>query len=178
MSDLAPDITPLSEPYWKALEEGRARGQSDVLLEALGWFGDLSCVEFLVEQLRTGEPTAKAVAAEALHRLTGAGLTEAHPAREYPEDAQPLLPRPGAPSEPGPLLLEADPWAAWWARYRRNADARKRYRHGHLWTPSDDVWQLETPSARTGARDLAHLELVARTGGAVPFDRRDFVVRQ
>ena len=23
MSDLAPDITPLSEPYWKALEEGR-----------------------------------------------------------------------------------------------------------------------------------------------------------
>jgi hypothetical protein len=162
----------------KALEEDRAASGSDVHLEALGWFGDLECVDYILGRMESGSPETKGVAAEALQMLTGAGLTKANAAPEYPPDAEPFTQQGSLPEDAWPLLIDPKPWALWWDKYRGNAQPKKRYRFGHLWTPRDNLWQIGHPSSRTRIRTLAHLELVARVGGGIPLDVRDFVSRQ
>src|SRR5262249_39518045 len=69
-------------------------------------------------------------------------------------------------------------WSAWWERRRRHADPLRRHRFGHLWSPEDDLWELEDALSGTAERQLAHLELCARTGADAPLDLQDFVSRQ
>jgi hypothetical protein len=162
----------------QALEEDRAASGSDAHIEALGWFGDLDCIDYVLGRMEGGTPETKAVAAETLQMLTGAGLTKGNAAPEYPPDAQPFTQQDRPPEDAWPLLIDPKPWAAWWSQYRRNAQPGARYRFGHLWTPRDSLWQMEHPTSRTRVRMFAHLELVARLGGGIPLDVREFVVGQ
>jgi hypothetical protein len=161
-----------------ALQEDRAASGSDVHIEALGWFGDLDCIDYVLGRMETGTPETQAVAVETLQMLTGAGLTKANAAPEYAPDAQPFTRADTPPEEAALLLVDPAPWAAWWKKHRQHAQPKKRYRFGHLWTPRDSLWQMEHPSSRTRVRRFAHLELVARLGGCIPLDLRAFVVGQ
>jgi uncharacterized protein (TIGR02270 family) len=161
-----------------ALNEDQAASGSDVLIEALGWFGDLGFVDYLLGRMSTGEPTTKVACVAALQMLTGASLTKAHPKPDYPDDALPFTVEGVMPEDVGPLLVDEKPWAEWWEKHRRNARAKTRYRFGHPWSPRDNLWQMESPSSGTRTRTFAHLELVARMSATLPFDVRDFVVRQ
>jgi hypothetical protein len=78
------------------------------------------------------------------------------------------------------LELTPDPeiWGAWWKKHGEHARPGMRYRWGNAWTPRDNVWELERAISLPRERRLAWLELIVRTGGDIPFDERDFVVRQ
>jgi len=145
-----------------------------VLLEAIGWYGSLRFMDFLLERLRAGQVEAVG----ALQRLTGASLTDDEPEPEYEKGHEPFV----RGFEPPPVELEltkdVEVWAAWWEQHQGRAKHGKRYRWGHLWSPQDNLWELEHALASMRERRLAYHELIARTGGVHPFDPRDFVVRQ
>jgi len=147
---------------------------SPVLLEAIGWYGDLRFVDSLLAQLEAGQVAAVG----ALQRLTGASLTDDAPAPQYEKGQEPFLR--GFSPPPDELELTVDPeiWAAWWHKHQGRATLTKRYRWGHLWSTQDNLWELELAPASPRERRLAFHELVARTGATYPFDPRDFVVRQ
>ncbi len=157
-------------------EAALARGgkASPALLEALGWYGDLRFVEPLLAQLRAGQVAAVG----ALQRLTGASLTDDVPDPEYEKGEEPFVR--GFSPPPQELELTADPesWTAWWRKHQERATLKKRYRWGHLWSPQDNLWEMEHAPASMRERRLAFHELVARTGATHPFDPRDFVARQ
>ncbi|QSQ11622.1 hypothetical protein [Myxococcus landrumensis] len=147
---------------------------SPVVVEALGWYGSLAFMDFLLARLRAGKKDAVG----ALQRLTGASLTDDEPAPEYEKGEEPFT---GGFSPP-PLELEltadAKVWTAWWEKHRGRASLSKRYRWGHQWSTQDNLWELEHAYASMRERRLAWHELVARTGATHPFDPRDFVARQ
>ncbi|HEY8205845.1 MAG TPA: hypothetical protein VIG99_00090 [Myxococcaceae bacterium] len=147
---------------------------SAALLEALGWYGSLRFADFLIERLRAGQLEAVG----ALQRLTGASLTDEEPEPEYEKGEEPFVRGFVPPTIEPKLTKDAEVWAAWWKRYQGRAALSKRYRWGHLWSPQDNLWELEDSLASMRERRLAHHELVARTGGTHLFDPRDFVVRQ
>nr|BDT35445.1 hypothetical protein MFMH1_51140 [Myxococcus sp. MH1] len=153
-------------------------GDVPAVLRALGWFGDLSFMEVLLEHLAMDAPDTKVAALDALQRMTGASLTEDVPSPEYTRDALPFQ-RPFTP--PTPVLDLTDRavvWADWWAKHGRHARKGTRYRFGHAWSPKVSLWELEAPESLPAMRRWVHVELAVRTGGAVPLDRADFVVRQ
>jgi len=150
------------------------RDTSGPMLEALGWYGSLRFMDFLLDQLRAGQLEALG----ALQRLTGASLTDDDPEPEYEKGEEPFVRGFTPPSIELKLTKDAEVWAAWWKRHQKGAALSKRYRWGHLWSPQDNLWELEDSLASMRERRLAHHELVARTGGTHPFDPRDFVVRQ
>lgn len=143
---------------------------------ALGWYGSIEAMPFLLGRLRDGDEAAVL----GLQRLTGASLSDEDP--ELPEYAEDELPFARAKFVPprfvAPLSTDAERWTAWWDRYGRKADARVRYRWGHRWSTRDDYHELAEAIAAPEDRRLAWLELCARTGGTLPFDAREFVSRQ
>jgi hypothetical protein len=149
---------------------------SRAIHEALGWYGSIEAVPFLLGRLRDGDEAAVL----GLQRITGASLSDED--RELPTYAEDELPfvrtKFVAPRFVVPLSLDADRWAAWWERYGRAAEPRVRYRWGHRWSTRDDLYELRDAVASPDERRLAYLELCARTGGTLPFDAREFVVRQ
>jgi hypothetical protein len=166
---------------WDTLKALARPGAPPIILDALGWFGSLRAVEILLEVLAGKDKAAHGAAAAALHRLTGAGLTD-DDAKATADDPAPNEKPLGGPFAAPPPIAELtnkhEIWAAYWDRHRREADPTRRHRHGHLWSPEDDLWSLSDESAVTGDRLLALIEIVARTGAEAPIDLEDFVVRQ
>jgi len=151
------------------------RKASPVLTEALGWFGHLDFVPYLLSRLKDGD----APAAAALHRITGAALTDDSPQPEYQPDELPFTEKNAAFPPPGlTLTAKAEAWEAWWKEHGARARSGLRYRWGHLFSAADLVWELEEARAAPEERRLAYLELAARAGGSLPFDPADFVSRQ
>jgi len=156
-------------------EAALARGKpSAVLLEAIGWYGDLRFVDTLLALLEAGQKAAVG----ALQRLTGASLTDDVPEPEYAPGEEPFVRGFSPPADE--LELTADPavWKAWWHQHGGRAVLTQRYRWGHLWSSQDNLWELEQAPASPRERRLAFHELVARTGAFHPFDPQDFVARQ
>lgn len=155
------------------------RSTSPVLLHALGWFGHLSAVPLLLDALATGDEGLAPVALASLQRLTGASLTEADPAPRYDDDDLPFTrPRGEPPARMAVLLPDPAAWRSWWAQHGRAATAHGRYRFGQLYAPEDDLWEIASRESEPPLRRLCHIELVARSGGDMFIDRRDFVARQ
>lgn len=144
---------------------------------ALGWYGSIGAIPFLLGRLRAGDEAAVI----GLQRLTGASLNdEERELPTYEKDALPFV-RTNlvAPRFVAALSLDADRWGEWWDRYgKHRADPRVRYRFGHRWSTRDDYHELADAIASPEERRLAYLELCARTGGTLPFDAREFVARQ
>jgi hypothetical protein len=151
--------------------------KSKALIGAVGWFGHASLVEPLLDQLRDGEPSLHGATVEALQRITGATLTEQCPEPTYARDDLPFTRGYRAPEVSSDLVDDPDAWTTWWHRHGRSAEETARYRFGHRWSVRDDLWELDSAASRAD-RWLAYLELVARTGGTLPFDPEAFVSQQ
>ncbi|AGC48153.1 hypothetical protein MYSTI_06880 [Myxococcus stipitatus DSM 14675] len=148
------------------------------VLSALGWLGDVSFVEMLLEHLAGKEAATQVAALGALQRLTGASLTDQAPPPEYSREEQPFLCPFVEPQPVAELSEKASLWSAWWAKHGRNAKSGTRYRFGHPWSPKTSLWELESPTSVPAPRRWVHVELAVRTGGDIPLEREDFVVRQ
>lgn len=159
------------------LLEAAATNPTPEVYSALGWYGSVAAVPFLLGRLEAGETAAVL----ALQRLTGASLTEDDPSvPEYAREELPFLRlRWVAPTAEGPLCPDLGPWAEWWMRYGHGkADPHVRYRWGHRWSTRDNLYELERGVSSPADRRTAWLELCARTGGTLPFEHDAFVVRQ
>jgi hypothetical protein len=214
---------------WEPLSAAARKSPTPGVLEALGWFGSLRAVEILLDVLKGKDNEAKAAAAAALHRLTGAGLAdeEKKDEKQSPEDAEEAARRAAYDDDPeiaaavaavprdpheqdddmggdaegaqaqqkreepkplgGPfekpvrvaeLSTKPERWGDYWRVVRPTADPTRRHRFGHFWSPEDPLWELDDDVSGSGDRELAHLELCARTGADVPIDLSDFVSRQ
>lgn len=162
----------------EALRQGLAVDADPTVLRALGWWGDTGFVEVLLQYLGGEIPGLKPAALEALQRLTGASLTEDGP-KPGDERTPPRFLQPFEPPTPALELTDkASLWADWWEKHGRHARKGTRYRFGHEWSPRTSLWELECRDSLPLERRLAHVELAVRTGGAIPLDREDFVVRQ
>ncbi len=147
---------------------------SVVLVEALGWLGDLAAVEPLLVRLEAKDTAA----AGALQRLLGASLTEADPAPDEPEDSPPFREAWRPPRPFDVLTAEVAPWRAWWKGHAPPPPWRPRFRWGRLHSSEALLWEIDGASLGTDARRLAHLELCLRTRQALPLTTDDFVARQ
>jgi hypothetical protein len=145
------------------LEDAAVSGAPAVLV-ALGWFGHMGAIPYLLGRLESEDDVTVAAAANALARMAGHVLDDE-------------LPRP-TPEPPREDRRDAKPWRTWWRKHDRRADARVRVRFGAPWRPQTNVLELEQEHASAAHRILSHLELVARLGITAPFDPRAFVARQ
>jgi hypothetical protein len=161
-----------------ALRADAAAAGSPVTLEALGWFGSVAVVDYLIGRLRADEPAAVAAAADALQRITDASLTDDVPDPVYAPGDRPFVRFFRPPTVVAELSKNPDIWGAWWKKHRANAKETTRYRFGHAWTPLDSLWELECAWAAPRERAYAHLEIVSRTSVDSPFDAQAFVARQ
>ncbi len=147
------------------LLESAAVSGAPVVLAALGWFGHVGAVPYLIGRLESDDPATSEAAAAALARIAGVPGDD----NELPRDAAVMAPAP---------CLDAKRWRRWWRRHERRVDARIRYRFGAPWSVQTNVRELEHDATPKSSRFLAHLELVARSGITAPFDADAFVARQ
>lgn len=165
-------------------EEGRralgllsTRNNEPTLIRALGWLGDLSHADLLLHWLGEGDEGQRMAALGSLERLTGASISEVSP--EGVERDEPPFAEGFFGYEPEPELSDApELWWAWWKRHRARAESDLRYRYGHAYSLHDSLWELEGEDFTNGRREVAQVELIAWSGGTLPLDRDDFVVRQ
>jgi hypothetical protein len=166
--------------------------------QALGWTGLVDAVPVLIAALASSDEPLQAASAEALERITGAGLleeVELQPEQvmdpdlpdpvpdEGPSLAQKVSsprdqPESGSPDRIERITRDPERWRAWWQQNGANWERSLRYRRGYAWSPHV-VWTelgraLATPSDR---RRLKH-ELSLRTGALVLCDPSDFVAQQ
>lgn len=142
-----------------------------VLVEALGWLGDLGAVEPLLAHLASGP-----AAVPALQRLLGASLTEADP---DPREPTPPFQEPWRPPRPFEVLsADAGVWLAWWRKHAPAPPWRARTRWGRPFSPETLLWEIAEATLGPEDRRLAHLELVVRTRTQQALTVDDFVSRQ
>ncbi len=144
------------------LEDEIASDGSPTALRALGWYGDVTFVPFLLGRLRHGDDGAKAAALDALERLTGASIIDAAIVPEYRKKDLPFARERRDYELPGILDGTPDAWEAWWKAHGRRADPRVRYRWGHPWSLRDNHWELEHGEFLQRDRPFAAMELAAR----------------
>jgi len=139
-----------------------------VLVEALGWLGDLEAVEPLLAHLAS-DPAA----VPALQRLLGASLTEAEP---DPREPAPPFQEPWRPPRPFEVLsADAGVWRAWWKKHAPAPPWRARMRWGRPFTPETLLWEVDDANLGPEDRRRAHLELVVRTRTPQALAVDDFV---
>jgi HEAT repeat protein len=161
-----------------ALFEHATHTKSPASIAALGWFGHLGAVEFLLDRLADEDEAACSAAVVALERILGASLTEITTDPEYPPEALPFE-RPFVDWEVEmDIFGEPVVWRAWWEKHRGRAKSGARYRYGSEWTIAHVMWEIEQPDAMLDTRRLAHMELVTRLGAEAPFDPEAFVAKQ
>ncbi|HET6984714.1 MAG TPA: hypothetical protein VFI53_21400, partial [Myxococcaceae bacterium] len=131
---------------------------SPLLVEALGWLGDLAAVEPLLARLEAKEVAA----AGALQRLLGASLTETDPAPEEPPDQPPFREAWRPPRPFDVLTARVEPWRTWWKAHAPPPPWRPRFRWGRLHSSEALLWEIDGAPLGSDARRLAHLELCLR----------------
>jgi hypothetical protein len=146
----------------RVLEDEIASDGSPTALRALGWYGDVTFVPFLLGRLRHGDDGAKAAALDALERLTGASILDAKIVHEYRRKDRPFVRERRDYELPGILDGTPDAWEAWWKAHGRGADPKVRYRWGHPWSLRDNQWELEHGAFLQRDRPFAAMELAAR----------------
>jgi hypothetical protein len=146
-------------------------------LRAIGWYGDVSFVPFLLGRLENGEPPVQDAALDALERLTGASITDVVPEPRYQKDDLPFARARRDFTPTAPLSLDPAPWRAWWKLHGHRAVAEHRYRWGHRWSPQDNLWELWQEDMLYRDRPFAAMELAVRSS-RVDLDWDDWVIRQ
>ncbi|WP_437760545.1 hypothetical protein [Sorangium sp. So ce1389] len=154
------------------------------LARGLGRFGHVGALGFLVSLLGSGDELLVGAAAEALERITGAGLRETV---EEPWEVE-LPPEAAAAVEADALPIPVrkvekvvtDPvrWEHWRRRNARRFDPEVRTRGGRPFTVQSLVDELEATSTPPPRRHEAALELWIATGMISAFSADDWVARQ
>jgi hypothetical protein len=166
--------------------------------QALGWTGLVAAVPVLIAALAAKDEPLQAASAEALERITGAGLleeVEIQPERvmdpdlpdPVPDDGPSLAqkispprdqPEAGSPDRIERLTRDPERWRAWWQQNGAHWDRNLRYRRGYPWS-AHVVWmELDRALATPGDRRRLKHELALRTGALVLCDPSDFVAHQ
>jgi hypothetical protein len=140
----------------ETLQEDAAVSGSPVALDALGWFGHVSAIPYLIGRLESDDEPTRASAARALERILG-------DVRETGDD---------------PHAADAERWRASWKAHQAQFDPQLRYRLGAPWGSRANMRQLRHELSSPLTRQLAHAELVARMGLVARLDLRAFVARQ
>lgn len=138
-----------------------------------GLYGHPAMVPRLIEVLGAANQVRRSIgpwaspveiaAAQALDRVTGAGLREA--AREVADYDFDRLP-----------TIFAETWSAWWEEHAGELGGRGKLRWGESWSPAATARELAAPEATEIRADLA-LEL-AIAAGDLGFEPTDWVARQ
>jgi hypothetical protein len=187
------------------LLEHAAAHPSESSLLAVGWAGAATrSIPFLIGVLASSKEAAhKIAAANALDRLTGAGMyetvavppeaivVEEPPVPEVEVDPKPApkplaqvvsdprdLPSDGAADAMELPTTDPDRWRAYFREFAARYTPRGRHRRGQPYTPWISWWELDQWRATPFERRMLQRELVARTGQLVPFDPVDLVVDQ
>jgi hypothetical protein len=140
------------------LERMLVQKPSPMGVRAVSYFGDVNLVPPLIQLL--GEEKLKSAAAEALERITAAGLK--------------------SDVEPGPPVQIVDPavWSSWWSGNRERFTPDRRFRLGRPYGPSAVIEELDRDGNRI-ERLRAYLELCRFAGPDTPrFHPLDFIPRQ
>ncbi|MCC6877019.1 MAG: hypothetical protein IT378_22125, partial [Sandaracinaceae bacterium] len=162
----------------RVLEDEVAGEGHPGVLRALGWYGDVGFVPFLLGRLRNGDEETMLAALDALERLTGASLTDADPEPTYSPEERPFV-RERVDYEPGATLsMDADVWESWWRAHGRAADPKRRYRWGKPWALGDLVHELRHEQFPQRDRPYAALELGFRSHTQCTLDWTAWVQRQ
>ncbi len=148
------------------------------LLAGLGRHGHPSALPFLASQLHREDEELVAAAAEALERITGAGLFETveEPWEiELPPEAEAALVVPIPTRKVRRVITDPDVWDRW-LRDHPMAPGQ-RHRGGRPFHPSHIIDELESPQTPPERRHEAALELRIH-GCEVPFRPDDWAARQ
>jgi hypothetical protein len=164
-----------------AISAALVTAPTPALARAAGRFGHVDLLPRLLDLLHGDDPELAAASAEALERITGAGLRETV---EEPWDIELPPEAEGAGGLPIPLRkverVVRDPaaWAAWLAEHEEALDPRQKTRAGRPFTPAQIVDELEARATPPERRDEALRELLLLTGAETPFSPADWVERQ
>ncbi|XXY16362.1 HEAT repeat domain-containing protein [Sorangium sp. So ce216] len=151
------------------------------LLRGLGRFGHVESLGTLLNFLEHEDKDVVAAAAEALERITGAGLRQTV---EEPWEIDLPPEASGAGGIPVParrverVVTDPAPWSAWVRDKARRLDAKQKTRGGGPFTPLQIVTELEAKTTPLERREEAVLELRLVTGLSSPFSPHDWVARQ
>lgn len=151
------------------------------LVRGLGRFGHVESLGTLVDLLGHGEEDIVAAAAEALDRITGAGLREIieEPWEiELPPEAEAAGGIPIPTRKVERIVTDPERWAAWVQDNAERLDAKVKTRSGIPFTPLQIVAELEANGTPPDHREEAALELRLMTGITSAFSPHDWVARQ
>lgn len=161
---------------------GLHEGPTVRLLRGLGRFGHVESLGVLQNYLEHEDADVVAAAAEALDRITGAGLREAV---EEPWEVElpPEAANAGGIAVPlrkvERIVLDPARWSAWLRDNTRRLDQKKlKTRGGVPFSPAQIVDELEARATPPQRREEAALELVLCTGLVSAFSPHDWVARQ
>ncbi|MFO0761964.1 MAG: hypothetical protein U0359_36325 [Byssovorax sp.] len=151
------------------------------LVRALGRFGHVHALPLLVDLLASDDEDIVAAAAEALDRLTNAGLRAVV---EEPWDIE--LPPEAAlgGGTPVPLrrvervVTDPEPWSAWIRERAGKLDPKVKTRGGAPFHPAQIVAELGAATTPPDRRGEALRELLVLTGVRTQFSPDDWVARQ
>jgi hypothetical protein len=169
-----PDDAPL-------LVEVAAAAPSPRLARALGRFGHVTMVPQLMAWLAADDDKLVPAAAEALDRITGAGLRETVEEPwdiELPPEAQQMEGIPHPTRKVVKVVTDPPTWEGWWAREGARFEQMTKWRGGRPFAPIQIVDELEAKETPPDAREEAALEVAIATGVTSPFSPRDWVARQ
>ncbi|KYF90381.1 hypothetical protein BE18_12130, partial [Sorangium cellulosum] len=151
------------------------------LLRGLGRFGHVESLGTLLNLLEHGDKDVVAAAAEALERITGAGLRQTI---EEPWEVELPPEASGAGGIAVParrverIVTDPAPWSAWLRDKARRLDPKQKTRGGGPFTPLHIVTEIEAKTTPLERREEAFLELRLVTGLSSPFSPHDWVARQ
>jgi len=151
------------------------------LVRALGRFGHVESLDALIGLLSHENADIVTAAAEALERITGAGLRETveEPWEiELPPEAAGAGALPIPPRKVERVVTDPAQWSAWVSDEGRHLDPQLKTRAGLPFTPSQIVDELEARATPPDRREEAALELALVTRISSPFSPHDWVARQ
>lgn len=154
---------------------------SPALLRALGRFGHVDALAPLINLLHGDDDERIAAAAEALARITGAGLRETveEPWEiELPPEAADAGGIPVPMRKVERIVTDPERWSAWLRDEGRSLDPRWKTRGGVPFTLLHIVDELESRLTPPDRRGEAALELALLSGIPSPFSPHDWVERQ
>jgi hypothetical protein len=151
------------------------------MIRDLGRFGHTSAIPALIAKLTHEDPEIGAAAAEALDRITGAGLRETVmepwdidlPPEAIDDRALPIPLR-----EVERIIADPAAWSRWLDAHGKGFDPKIKLRAGAPFSPRRIVDELEAKSTPPASRHDAALELALVTGLVSPFSPADWVARQ
>jgi hypothetical protein len=151
------------------------------LLRGLGRFGHVELLGTLLNFLEHKDKDVVEAAAEALERITGAGLRETieEPWEiELPPEATDAGGIPVPTRRVERIVTDPAPWSAWVRDKARRLDAKRKTRGGGPFTPPQIMTELEAKTTPLERREEAALELALVTGLRFQFSPHDWVARQ